>query len=144
MAGFPSKKKGNLLGESPAKQPRPGVPLDRETIKDLITKCNGNLSRVADSMGTTRGTVRRRIDNDPELQALLEDTRERRIDVLEDTVWQDAVEGRDTGLRCFLLKTQARHRGYDQDDNKNAAKDIATAAFDFIVNKTKNPAETGK
>jgi hypothetical protein len=143
MAGFPSVKKGNKLGEK-AKSPKPGIPLDREVIKDLITRCNGNLSRVADSIGTTRGAVRKRINDDVELQALLDDTRERRIDVLEDTVWQDAVEGRDTGLRCFLLKTQARHRGYDQDDNKNAAKDIATAAFDFIVNKSKNPAENGK
>jgi len=143
MAGFPSKKKGNQLGESPASQPKPGIPLDRETIKDLLPKCNGNLSRIAESMGTTRGTVRRRIDNDEELKSLLEDVRERRIDLLEDTCFQDAVEGRDTGLRCFLLKTQARHRGYDQDDNKNAAKDIAAAAFEFI-NKTKNPAENGK
>jgi len=34
-----------------------------------------------------------------------------------------------------LLKTQAKHRGYDQDEAKNAAKDIATAAFDFIIKK---------
>ncbi len=137
---FPSKKKGNLIGET-ATRPLPGIPLNRETIKDLIPKCNGNLSRIAESMGTTRGTVRNRINNDEELKLLLEDIRERRIDILEDACFQDAVEGRDTGLRCFLLKTQARHRGYDQDDNKNAAKDIATAAFDFIVNKSKNPAE---
>jgi len=137
---FPSKKKGNQIGEK-ATRPLPGIPLKRETILDLIPKCNGNLSRIAESMGTTRGTVRNRINSDEELKALLEDIRERRIDILEDACFQDAVEGRDTGLRCFLLKTQARHRGYDQDDNKNAAKDIATAAFDFIVNKSKNPAE---
>lgn len=140
MAGFPSKKKGNLIGEK-AKQPHAGVPLDKETIRDLLVKCTGNLSRVADSMGSTRQSVRRVIDKDPELTDLLAEVRERRIDVLEDACFQDAIEGRDTGLRCFLLKTQARHRGYDQDDNKNAAKDIATAAFDFIVNKSKNPAD---
>ncbi len=143
MAGFPSVKKGNKLGEK-AKQPHAGVPLDREIIRDLLVKCNGNLSRVADSMGSTRQCVKRVIDKDKELTDLLADTRERRIDVLEDAVWQDAVEGRDTGLRCFLLKTQARHRGYDQDDNKNAVKDITAAAFDFIVNKSKNPAEPSK
>lgn len=140
MAGFPSKQKGNILGDK-ARSPKPGIPLDREKIKELITKCDGNLSRIAESLGTTRGTVRRRINDDQELQNLLDDTRERRIDLLEDSCFQDAIEGRDTGLRCFLLKTQARHRGYDQDDNKNAAKDIATAAFDFILNKSKNPAD---
>jgi hypothetical protein len=33
------------------------------------------------------------------------------------------------------LKTQAKHRGYEQDEAKNSAKDIATAAFDFIISK---------
>ena len=136
-------KKGNKLGEK-AKQPRPGIPLNRETIKDLVIKLHGNLSRVADSMGTTRTAVRKRISDDKELTDILEEARERKIDLLEDACFQDAIEGRDTGLRCFLLKTQARHRGYDQDDNKNAAKDIATAAFDFILNKSKNPAEPTK
>ncbi len=140
MAGFPSVKKGNKLGEK-AKQPHAGVPLDIETIRSLLIKCNGNLSRVADAMGSTRQSIKRVIDKDTSLTDLLADCRERRIDLLEDSCWQDAVEGRDTGLRCFLLKTQARHRGYDQDDNKNMAKDIATAAFDFIINKSKNPAE---
>lgn len=135
MGGFPSIKKGNAKGEK-AKQPHPGVPLDKETMLKLIIQEHGNLSRVADMMGTTRGCIRRRCDNDEELKEALIDARERIIDKLEKSCWDDAIENRDTGLRCFLLKTQARHRGYDQDDNKNAAKDIATAAFNFIVSKT--------
>ncbi len=140
MAGFPSVKKGNKLGEK-AKQPRAGVPLDKKTIAELIVKSHGNLSRVADALGSTRTSIRRVIDRDPELGDLLEEARERRIDLLEDSCWEDAINSRDTGMRCFLLKTQARHRGYDQDESKNTARDIATAAFDFIVNKSKNPAE---
>lgn len=140
---FPSVKKGNKLGEK-ALRPHPGIPLKKENISDLIIKLHGNLSRVADSLGTTRTAIRNRINADTELKDLLEEARERKIDLLEDACFQDAVDGRDTGLRCFLLKTQARHRGYDQDDNKNMAKDIATAAFDFIVNKSKNPAEPTK
>ena len=141
MAGFPSVKKGNKLGEK-AKQPHPGMPLDKNLILELIAKHGGNLSRVADAMGSTRGTIRRRCDNDAELKTALEDARERVIDELERSCWEDAIETRDTALRCFLLKTQAKHRGYDQDEAKNAAKDIATAAFDFILNKSKNPAES--
>ena len=53
----------------------------------------------------------------------------------------DAIERQDATMRIFLLKTLGRHRGYEQDDNMNAAKDIAKAAFDFIINKSKNPAE---
>ena len=136
MAGFPSKAKGNAKGEI-AKQPRPGVPLDKKLIAELLAKHNGNLSAVADSMGTTRYTIRRRCDADPELATALEEARERQIDELEDACWQDAIERKDTGLRCFLLKTRARHRGYDQSEALHTAKDIATAAFDFIVSKSK-------
>ncbi len=144
MSGFPSVSKGNKKGESPVKQPKAGIPLDKETMLTLIKQEGGNLSRVADRMGTNRNTIRNRCDNDAELKLALEDARERRIDDLERSCWDDAIENRDTALRCFLLKTQARHRGYEQDEAKNAAKDIATAAFDFIVNKSKNPAEPSK
>jgi len=134
MAGFPSVAKGNKKGEK-AKNPKPGLPLDKDTLLRLITEEGGNLSRVADRMGCNRHTIRIRCDNDAELGKCLEDARERRIDDLERSCWDDAIEHRDTALRCFLLKTQARHRGYDQDESKNAAKDIATAAFDFIIKK---------
>ena len=140
MAGFPSVKKGNKIGEK-AKRPMPGIPLDKEVIKDLITRYFGNLSKVAESMGSTRYSVRTRIDSDPELKACLEEARERRIDLLEESTWEDAIYSKDTAMRIFLLKTQAKHRGYDQSEAQNTAKDIATAAFDFILNKSKNPAE---
>lgn len=136
MAGFPSVKKGNKIGNK-AKQPRPGIALDKNMLLELIATHDGNLSRVAEACGSTRHTIRRRCDNDKELLEALEDARERIIDELEKSCWHDAIETRDTALRCFLLKTQAKHRGYDQDESKNAAKDIATAAFDFIVSKQK-------
>lgn len=136
MAGFPSVKKGNKKGEK-AKQPRPGVPFDKNTLLELIAATQGNISRVADSIGSTRSCIRRRIDSDPELKTALEDARERVIDELEESVWDRARESNDTTLQLFLLKTQAKHRGYDQDEAKNSAKDIATAAFDFIINKSK-------
>ena len=135
--------KGNRIGEK-AKQPRPGVPLDKNAILELIKKTHGNLSRVADALGSTRTSLRRRIDADPELKDALEEARERIIDELEESVWDRAQNSNDTTLQLFLLKTQAKHRGYEQDEAKNTAKDIATAAFDFIVNKSKNPAEPSK
>ena len=134
MAGFPSVKKGNKIGEK-AKRPMPGIPLVKSTLLEPIEQHRGNLSRIADALGTTRVTVRRRCQDDKELGEALEEARERAIDELEKACWDDALTSKDTALRCFLLKTQAKHRGYDQDEAKNAAKDIATAAFDFIVSK---------
>ena len=138
MAGFPSVKKGNKKGEV-AKQPRPGIPLDKNMLLELIAKHSGNLSRVADACGSHRHVIRRRCEADKELGDALENARERNIDELEECVWERAKESKDTALQLFLLKTQARHRGYDQDEAKNAAKDIATAAFDFIVSKQSTP-----
>ncbi len=134
MAGFPSKAKGNAKGEI-AKHPRPGIPLDKQTMLTLIAKEHGNLSRVADIMGTTRYTIRDRCDKDPELLKCLKDARERQLDQLEQSCFDRAIETNDTTLQLFLLKTQGKSRGYDQDEAKNAAKDIATAAFDFIISK---------
>lgn len=134
MAGFPSIKKGNKKGEK-AKRPHPGIPLDKNTLLELIAKTQGNISKVADAIGSTRTSVRNRIEADRELKEALESARERIIDELEASVWDRAIESKDTTLQLFLLKTQAKHRGYDQDEAKNAAKDIATAAFDFIISK---------
>jgi hypothetical protein len=136
MAGFPSKAKGNKIGQV-AKRPHPGIALDPKVIAEMIIKHTGNVSRVADAMGSQRGCISRVIDKHPDLVDLLKQARERQIDELEESCWADAIQRQDTALRCFLLKTQAKHRGYDQSEAQNAAKDIATAAFDFIVSKTK-------
>ncbi len=136
MAGFPSLAKGNKRG-CKAKQPRPGVALDKQTMIDLIKKEHGNLSRVADIMGTNRYCIRRRADEDQDILTALKDARERQLDQLEQSCFDRAIETNDTTLQLFLLKTQGKTRGYDQNEAQNAAKDIATAAFDFIVNKSK-------
>ncbi len=140
MAGFPSTAKGNKIADV-AKRPKPGCPLDKDVIAGLILKYSGNLSRAADAIGSSRGAVRGLVDRHPELQQLLKDCRERQIDELEDSVFQRAVDSNDTTLQLFVLKTQAKHRGWEQSEAQNTAKDIATAAFDFIINKSKNPAE---
>ncbi len=136
---FPSVKKGNKIGEV-ARKPMPGVPLDPNEIARLLVYYHGNISRVADKMGTCRGSVRRRIDNSPELTALKKECRERFLDDLEECSWHKALQG-DTIMQLFLLKTIGKQRGYDQNDNANAAQDIAKAAFEFVLNKSKNPAQ---
>lgn len=141
MAGFP---KGDKRKGEKASQPRPGVPLDKNIMMDLITKSHGNLSHVADAMGTTRYTIRDRCDKDPELLKCLKDARERQLDQLEKSVFDRAMDSNDTTLQLFVLKTQGKHRGWEQSEAQNTAKDIATAAFDFIVNKSKNPAESNR
>lgn len=124
-----------------AKRPHAGIPFNKDQILSLITKFRGNLSKIADSIGGNRGSIRQYIDRHDDLKQALADSRERWIDDVEESVLQRAVETQDTALQCFVLKTQGKQRGWEQSEAQNAAKDIATAAFDFIVNKSKNPAE---
>jgi hypothetical protein len=134
MAGFPSKAKGNKLAVQ-AKRPHAGIALDIKVIEELITSCSGNVSRVADTMGSSRGSVSQVIERHPHLQLALKQSRERQLDQLEQSCFDRAIETNDTTLQLFLLKTQGKSRGYDQNEAQNAAKDIATAAFDFIISK---------
>jgi len=138
---YPSTK-GTKKGEK-ALQPRAGVPLrescDLVQVEELIRKHSGNVSHVADIIGTTRNTLKRLIDETPHLAQALKDARERQLDDLEKVVFERAQETNDTTLQLFILKTQGRHRGWDQSEAQNTAKDIATAAFDFIINKSKSP-----
>lgn len=138
VAGFPTKE--NKIADV-ARKPKPGIPLDYKMVEQQIIKYTGNLSRAADSIGTSRGAMRNFVDRYPELQELLKQCRERQLDELESSVFDRAVESNDTTLQIFMLKTQGKHRGYEQSEAQNTAKDIATAAFDFIINKSKNPAE---
>lgn len=136
MAGYPTVAKGNKIGEK-SKRPKPGIPFNKTVIMDLIVKYTGNLSRVAESIGSSRGAVRNFVDRNQDVKDLLRDQRERQLDELEASCFERAIETNDTTLQLFLLKTQGKSRGYDQNEAQNAAKDIATAAFDFIVNKSK-------
>ncbi len=139
MSGFPTQKNGRRIGE-PARNPRPGIPVLKSDILPLIKHYHGNISRVAEKLGTTRHLIRRKCDADPELGLALEDARERFIDNLEQTSWDKALAG-DTLMAMFLLKTIGRQRGYDQDLNRNQVQDIAKAAFEFVINKSKSPVE---
>lgn len=140
MAGFPSAKNGKARAEK-AKSPRPGIPFDEKIVAELIVKETGNVSRVADRLGTSRSAIRNFIKSKTDLQSLLAEQRERQLDELEKSVFDRAIDECDTTLQLFLLKTQGRSRGYDQDDARKLAGDLASAAFEFVVNRSKNPAE---
>ncbi len=138
MAGFP---KGDKVLGAKAKQPMPGIPFDKtvsvETIKKLLIQEKGNISRVSDIVGTCRGTLRNMVDKYPELTDTLRQCRERQLDQLEQSCFDRAIETQDTTLQLFLLKTQGKSRGYDQNEAQQAAKDVANAAFEFIINRSK-------
>ena len=133
MAGFPKKR------AEKATRPKPGVPFKKDMITKMIIKHTGNLSRIADAIGSSRGALRNFVDKHPEIKQLLQDQRERVIDELEESCFSRAVRTKDTTLQIFLLKTQGKARGYEQNESQETAKDIASAAFEYILSKDPKP-----
>lgn len=121
-----------------ATRPKPGIPLDVSVVAKLINTHTGNLTRVAKALGVARFSIQQLVDRYPDLQQTVKDQRERQIDLLEQSAFERATEG-DNQLTIFLLKTQAKHRGYGFDENASAAQGVATAAFQFILNRSKSP-----
>jgi|SRR6516225_7093095 hypothetical protein len=135
--GFP---KGDKRIGDKARQPSNGVKIASELIAEALRKTRGNIARAADKIGITRTTLHSRINREPELKQIVDDSRERFLDDLEDVFQNKALSG-DTVSGLFLLKTIGRKRGYDQD--RDVMVESATkGALDFIFNRTKNPAES--
>jgi len=131
---------GKQLAERAAR-PHQGIPYDAEVLVQLIHTHKGNVSRIAYSIGATRSAVSEAIHRNPVTKQALVDSRERWIDDIEVSVLQRAQEGTDTQLQKFVLQTQAKHRGWSDDSNKEIASTLAREAFDFVVNRSKNPAD---
>ncbi len=140
MVGFPKGK--DKRGEK-ARDPSPGAhPVNREDMIKALKKHDGNISRAAEAIGCTRLTIHRAVESDPLVKEARDQAREAWVDQLENACEYQAIHEKDTALKIFLLKTRARARGYEQDMNPNATQDIAKAAFDFVLNRTANPAES--
>lgn len=131
---------GNIVGDENARQPVPGVPIDREKLKYLIIKHKGNLARCAHALGCARGSLKRIVATDASVKEILEDARERVIDEVEDSFTRRAIAG-DTTAAIFFLKTRGRERGYDQDFRADIEA-VTRAALSYALNKSRNPAES--
>ena len=82
-----------------------------DVLTKLIDDYSGNLSMVARSLGLSRMTIYRFIDNHPTCKVALDEAREKMIDNVESKLYNKALEG-DTTAMIFFLKTQGKSRGY--------------------------------
>lgn len=120
----------------------PGVPLDKEKVKEQILKYKGNLTKASLALKCSRHSLQRIARVNPDVKQVLDDARERVIDEVEDAFTRKAISG-DTTASIFFLKTRARERGYDQDFRADI-ESVTRAALDFALNKSRNPAESEK
>lgn len=134
--GFPQ---GDKRTADKARRPSNGVKISSELIAEALRKSRGNIARAADKIGVTRSCLHLRINKESELKAIVDECRERFLDDTED-VFQNKVLSGDTISMLFALKTLGKRRGYDQDRDV-IAESVTRAALDFVMNKSKNPAE---
>lgn len=132
--------KGSNRTADRARKPSNGVKIDSDLIAQALRKTRGNIARAADKIGVSRSCLHSRISTEPALKAIVDECRERFLDDLEDVTQNKALSG-DTVTSLFLLKTIGKKRGYDQD--RDVIVESATrGVLDFIVNRSKNPAES--
>lgn len=80
-------------------------------VKEQISKAHGNLSTVARTFNVSRTTLYKFLARHPEIKEVITDEREKMIDNVESTLYNQALDG-NTAAMIFFLKTQAKSRGY--------------------------------
>lgn len=86
----------------------------RYTVKqiiDALNACNGLVYLAAAQLGCTSATICNYENRYPKIRALVNEKRGRRVDVAEASLDQAVLKGEAWAVQ-FLLRTQARDRGY--------------------------------
>lgn len=96
------------MSDQPKRPPRR---LTKAKYAAAIRARRGLMTAVADHLDVDRGTVYRALKRWPDLNAVLEEARERTGDVAEAALFRAISQG-DAWAIQFYLKTQGRKRGY--------------------------------
>jgi len=86
----------------------------QELFIDSIRAKWGNISSVASELDLPRAFVEQRIKNDPELWQEYVDAQEKKIDLLEDSIFDKGVAG-DVRAAEKYLEAKAKHRGWGKE-----------------------------
>lgn len=101
--------------------------ISSKRIADALRQSGGLISTAADALRCHRATLHRRIQQEPELAAVLEDARETALDEAESVLQRKIREG-DTTALIFFLRTQGRKRGYSQGPDVQVSATATAAA----------------
>jgi hypothetical protein len=82
-------------------------------VKNSIIKSKGFISQVAKNLNCENKTIYNYVNKYPDLQEVINDTREKMIDFAESKLLKKIKQG-DTTAIIFFLKTQGKHRGYSE------------------------------
>lgn len=97
--------------------------VSRDTMAQALEASRGLVSIAAERLGLTVRAVHKRIATDPLLAELVEDVRNRQIDMTEAKLFQKINEGDMTAI-IFYLKTQGKSRGYVERTEHSGAVEV--------------------
>ena len=80
-------------------------------IENALLQAAGNVSYAAKSLGVSRVTLYRRINDSAALKQILTDSREELKDIAESALKRAVINGEGWAV-CFALKTIGKDRGY--------------------------------
>lgn len=83
----------------------------KKQIIEMLRKHNGLVSMAAEELGMNRSSLQRRIRNNPDLQAALNECREELLDTTESQLIKAVKDGKEWAI-SLVLKTLGRARGY--------------------------------
>lgn len=92
----------------------------KKEIKEAIINNNGFMVNAANDLGIARQTLKKYIDEDPDLEECLKEAKESLKDIAEGQLLKNIKEGKETSL-LFFMKTQMKDRNYSQDGSELAA-----------------------
>lgn len=102
-----------------------------DQVEDALRKHRGLVSKAAEALGLSDGSVRERISRHPRLQVVLSEARERRVDAAEYRLDQ-AIENGEAWSIALVLKTIGKDRGYVE-RNEITGKDGADLVIREVV-----------
>jgi predicted transcriptional regulator len=82
-------------------------------IEDALRAANGNQSKAAEMLHTSRSTVNGYVKRYPELVDVIAEIKESNLDIAENALISKIKEGNMAAI-IFFLKTQGKSRGYDE------------------------------
>lgn len=85
--------------------------LKADQVIKKITALNGNITSVATTLGVSRTTIYKMVEDYPTVRAALEEARETMLDNAESALYRNVIAGDNTAI-IFFLKTQGKSRGY--------------------------------
>lgn len=107
---FRRKKRRDFL-ETKALTDSLTVTLD--DIKYALVQAKGSLAKAAESLGTTRAVLKRKVRMSPVLEALMAEIREEKLDLAEYKLTEQVEKGYFPAI-AFMLRTLGKDRGYSE------------------------------